>query len=93
MVQAQLLQSFFAAFTGSPKLLQQAETSCTGLVAACKRLHLLRSQVSAARHVSDRGAGAEEVQRALKQDHRRRRLGWAIFVSDYSSIRVGSSRS
>lgn len=81
VVQSSLLQSIFGLFSGSPKLAQHAEVGRAGLIASAKRMHLLNASVSAFAHVRRSGAPDEDLERALKQDHRRRRLGWCIFVS------------
>ena len=82
VVQAVLLQSVFGVYSGSPKLFHQAEATRSSLVADCKRMHLLDSTVSAAEEMKKRNplSPPEELGPAIKQDNRRRRLGWSIFV-------------
>ncbi|KAL1406153.1 hypothetical protein Q8F55_007837 [Vanrija albida] len=82
VVQATLLQGYYALFSGTPKLFQQAEIVRATLVTACKRMHLLDASVSAVSHVSREGGSEKELERALKQDHRYRRLGWGIILLD-----------
>jgi hypothetical protein len=55
----------------------------TSLVAACKRKHLLRDGFSAAEELrrSSLAPNPLDLDRALKQDDRRRRLGWSIYAS------------
>ncbi|KAH8896621.1 hypothetical protein GQ53DRAFT_889865 [Thozetella sp. PMI_491] len=84
VVQASLLQSYFGLYSGSPRLFQQSEVSRASLVAACRRMHLLHSVYTASLELARRKpmASAQETSRAVKQDHRNRRLGWAIFLFD-----------
>jgi hypothetical protein len=81
VVQASLLQAYFGMFGGSPRLFQQAEVTRAALVTSCRRMRLLDRRMSAVEHVKQQGGTQEELERALKVDHRRNRLGWGIFVS------------
>lgn len=91
VVQSTLLQAVFGLFSGSPKLAQHAEVARASLVASAKRMNLLNAGVSAFAHVRRSGAPGEDLERALKQDHRRRRLGWCIFVrTTWSPITPGT---
>jgi hypothetical protein len=83
VVQASLLQSCFGLYSGSPKHLQQAEVNRANLVSAARRMQLLKSGISAQSHVASTGGSLDDYERAAKQDHRRRRLGWCIFVSKF----------
>jgi len=81
VVQASVLQAYFGMFGGSPRLFQQAEVTRAALVTSCRRMRLLDRAMSVVEHVKRQGGTAEELERAVKMDHRRNRLGWAIFVS------------
>ncbi|RSH93054.1 hypothetical protein EHS25_007407 [Saitozyma podzolica] len=83
IIQASLLQAMFGLYSGTPKLFQQAEMARTSLVAACKRKHLLRDGFSAAEELrrSSLAPNPLDLDRALKQDDRRRRLGWSIYLA------------
>lgn len=71
-------------------MFQQAEVTRGSLVSACRRMHLLHSGVSAVAELGKRMTcpTTKEQYLAIRQDHRRRRLGWSIFVSCVSSPRL-----
>lgn len=68
VVQSTLLTAVFGAFSGSPRLEHHAEVARAGLVASARRMGLLS--------VGARCGNDDEREEA----HRRRRLGWCIFV-------------
>lgn len=89
-MQASLLQSYFGLYSGSPRLFHHAEISRASLVAACRRMHLLHADYSAARELQRRDptASHDAVQKAMRQDHRYSRLGWAIFVCTLNCVEI-----
>jgi hypothetical protein len=82
VVQASILQAYYGMFGGSPRLFQQAEVTRAALVTSCRRMRLLDRHMSVVEHVKRQGGTEEELARAVKIDHRRNRLGWAIFLFD-----------
>lgn len=83
VLQAALVQAYFGLFSGSSKLFQHAESTRSFLVAASKRLSLLRSGSSALQELKRTQAEPSEndIIGAQKQDDRMLRLGWCIYVS------------
>jgi hypothetical protein len=82
IIQAFLLQSYFGFFCGSQKAFQQSESAVGALVMACKRMHLLRPGQSAIQALQARNPepDQDEVAKAEREDRRRARLGWGIYV-------------
>lgn len=83
IIQALFLQTSFAFYCGSQKAFQQAETSRSVLVQACKRMHLLRPGLSACEALRARSTTPDpnQLRAAEKEDRRQARLGWCIYVS------------
>ncbi|RSH90377.1 hypothetical protein EHS25_000982 [Saitozyma podzolica] len=84
LIQASLLQSYYGMFCGSQKLFQQSESNRGMLITACKRMHLLRPGLSAVDEVKKRTPfpAPLDLERAVAEDDRRRRLGWGIYLLD-----------
>ncbi|ORY26042.1 hypothetical protein BCR39DRAFT_542336 [Naematelia encephala] len=82
IIQAFLLQTYFGFFCGSHKSFQQAEWSRGALVIACKRMHLLRPGMSATQtlYLKNADPSREDIAKAEKEDRRRARLGWGIYL-------------
>lgn len=80
VVQCTLLQAFFSQYQLCHSF--RAEISRATVVAAARQMHLLSGGSSALKYAQRSGASAEDQDRALKQDHRRARLGWSVFLLD-----------
>lgn len=82
IAQAYLLQTYLAFYCGRQKPFHQAEYSRGVLVVVCKRMHLLRPGISAVQAMWSANATPDpaEILKMEKEDRRRARLGWCIYV-------------
>lgn len=77
IIQASLLQHYFGLYCGSRASFQQAEQSAGSLLAAGKRMRLLRTKTDGPRSDTD----AHNLGIDNGEDAMRKRLSWGLFVS------------